>query len=80
MGNTVLPMVSGIAEFIMRAASAILLPRVSHHGIPVGGGSHLQHAVKLVGGGEAGDKDNTESHHYKKTTTLELQPMQLCIL
>ena len=26
MGNTVLPMVSGIAEFIMRAASAILLP------------------------------------------------------
>ncbi len=28
MGNTVLPMVSGIAEFIMRAASAILLPAV----------------------------------------------------
>lgn len=28
MGNTVLPMVSGIAEFIMRAASAILLPLV----------------------------------------------------
>lgn len=26
MGNTVLPMVSGIAEFIMRAASAVLLP------------------------------------------------------
>lgn len=26
MGNTVLPMISGIAEFIMRAASAILLP------------------------------------------------------
>lgn len=26
MGNTVLPMVSGIAEFIMRAATAILLP------------------------------------------------------
>jgi len=28
MGNTVLPMVSGIAEFIMRAASAILLPAI----------------------------------------------------
>lgn len=28
MGNTVLPMVSGIAEFIMRAATAILLPMV----------------------------------------------------
>lgn len=26
MGNTVLPMVSGIAEFVMRAATAILLP------------------------------------------------------
>lgn len=26
MGNTVLPMVSGIAEFIMRAATAVLLP------------------------------------------------------
>ena len=28
VGNTVLPMVSGIAEFIMRAATAILLPMV----------------------------------------------------
>lgn len=28
MGNTVLPMVSGIAEFIMRAATAILLPMI----------------------------------------------------
>lgn len=28
MGNTVLPMVSGIAEFIMRAATAVLLPMV----------------------------------------------------
>ena len=28
MGNTVLPMASGIAEFIMRAATAILLPMV----------------------------------------------------
>ncbi len=28
MGNTVLPMVSGIAEFIMRAVTAILLPMV----------------------------------------------------
>ena len=26
MGNTVLPMVSGIAEFIMRTATALLLP------------------------------------------------------
>ena len=26
MGNTVLPMMSGIAEFVMRAASAVLLP------------------------------------------------------
>ena len=26
MGNTVLPMVSGVAEFVMRAATAILLP------------------------------------------------------
>ena len=26
MGNTVLPMISGIAEFIMRTATAILLP------------------------------------------------------
>jgi len=28
MGNTVLPMVSGIAEFVMRAVSALILPRV----------------------------------------------------
>lgn len=28
MGNTVLPMASGIAEFVMRAVSAILLPRL----------------------------------------------------
>ena len=28
VGNTVLPMVSGIAEFIMRAATAILLPMI----------------------------------------------------
>lgn len=27
MGNTILPMVSGIAEFVMRAATAVLLPR-----------------------------------------------------
>ena len=27
MGNTVLPMVSGIAEFLMRTGSALLLPR-----------------------------------------------------
>ena len=27
MGNTVLPMASGIAEFLMRALAAILLPR-----------------------------------------------------
>ena len=26
MGNTVLPMVSGIAEFLMRAVTAVLLP------------------------------------------------------
>ena len=26
MGNTVLPMISGVAEFVMRAATAILLP------------------------------------------------------
>lgn len=28
MGNTVLPMVSGIVEFVMRAATAVLLPRL----------------------------------------------------
>ena len=28
MGNTVLPMVSGIAEFVMRAVTAILLPLI----------------------------------------------------
>ncbi len=28
MGNTVLPMVSGIAEFVMRALAAVLLPRL----------------------------------------------------
>lgn len=28
MGNTVLPMVSGIAEFVMRTGSALLLPRL----------------------------------------------------
>lgn len=28
MGNTVLPMLSGVAEFIMRTASALLLPRL----------------------------------------------------
>lgn len=34
MGNTVLPMLSGVAEFIMRTASALLLPRlVGENGI-----------------------------------------------
>ena len=28
MGNTVLPMLSGVAEFVMRTASALLLPRL----------------------------------------------------
>jgi len=28
MGNTVLPMVSGIAEFIMRTGAALLLPGI----------------------------------------------------
>ena len=28
MGNTVLPMLSGVAEFIMRTVSALLLPRL----------------------------------------------------
>lgn len=34
MGNTVLPMLSGVAEFVMRTASALLLPRlVGENGI-----------------------------------------------
>ena len=28
MGNTVLPMVSGIAEFVMRTGAALILPRL----------------------------------------------------
>ena len=28
MGNTLLPMLSGVAEFVMRTASALLLPRL----------------------------------------------------